>query len=254
MISAEPAMRHASRWPTLAASDAGAARRCCDGDMAADGDAVARASRSCSASYDAYLAKFGDRCLEELKLESATLHDDPLLLAAGGRARGARGVARPSARGRQRRAVVTAMRHARRRRARVATALGGRPLRALLFGWVLRARRGARSRPREPALRADAPVRPRAAHLRRARASATPPSDCSTTRATSSTWKVDEVARLRRRHRGQHRPARAGAAAEGRVRRATASCRRAGRPLRDARHGPRGPRLHRAVRASNVHA
>ena len=27
-----------------------------------------------------YLAKFGDRCLDELKLESATLHDDPLPL------------------------------------------------------------------------------------------------------------------------------------------------------------------------------
>jgi len=30
--------------------------------------------------YDAYLEKFGDRCLEELKLESETLHDDPLVL------------------------------------------------------------------------------------------------------------------------------------------------------------------------------
>jgi pyruvate,water dikinase len=29
---------------------------------------------------DEYLAKFGDRCLDELKLESATLHDDPLPL------------------------------------------------------------------------------------------------------------------------------------------------------------------------------
>lgn len=33
-----------------------------------------------SALYDAYLAKFGDRCLEELKLESETLHEDPLVL------------------------------------------------------------------------------------------------------------------------------------------------------------------------------
>jgi pyruvate,water dikinase len=32
------------------------------------------------AEYQAYLDKFGDRCLEELKLESPTLHDDPLLL------------------------------------------------------------------------------------------------------------------------------------------------------------------------------
>jgi rifampicin phosphotransferase len=33
-----------------------------------------------SALYDAYLSKFGDRCLEELKLESETLHEDPLVL------------------------------------------------------------------------------------------------------------------------------------------------------------------------------
>lgn len=32
------------------------------------------------AKYQAYLDKFGDRCLEELKLESATLYDDPLIL------------------------------------------------------------------------------------------------------------------------------------------------------------------------------
>jgi pyruvate,water dikinase len=30
--------------------------------------------------YHNYLAQFGDRCLDELKLESATLHDDPLML------------------------------------------------------------------------------------------------------------------------------------------------------------------------------
>lgn len=33
-----------------------------------------------SALYDAYLVKFGDRCFEELKLESETLHEDPLVL------------------------------------------------------------------------------------------------------------------------------------------------------------------------------
>jgi len=31
-------------------------------------------------SYEAYLEKFGDRCLQELKLESPTLHDDPMPL------------------------------------------------------------------------------------------------------------------------------------------------------------------------------
>ena len=33
-----------------------------------------------SALFEAYLEKFGDRCLEELKLESETLHEDPLVL------------------------------------------------------------------------------------------------------------------------------------------------------------------------------
>jgi rifampicin phosphotransferase len=33
-----------------------------------------------AAEYQDYLQKFGDRCLEELKLESSSLHDDPLLL------------------------------------------------------------------------------------------------------------------------------------------------------------------------------
>jgi rifampicin phosphotransferase len=32
------------------------------------------------ASYESYITKFGDRCLEELKLESKTLHDNPLVL------------------------------------------------------------------------------------------------------------------------------------------------------------------------------
>jgi phosphohistidine swiveling domain-containing protein len=41
---------------------------------------VVRQCSEFSALYDAYLEKFGDRCLEELKLESETLHDDPLVL------------------------------------------------------------------------------------------------------------------------------------------------------------------------------
>ena len=32
------------------------------------------------AGYEEYLAKFGDRCLEELKLESETLHENPMVL------------------------------------------------------------------------------------------------------------------------------------------------------------------------------
>lgn len=52
-----------------------------------------------SALYDAYLEKFGDRCLEELKLESETLHDDPLVLLRniGEVARGTSTTNRPNA-------------------------------------------------------------------------------------------------------------------------------------------------------------
>jgi pyruvate,water dikinase len=41
-----------------------------------------RADPILSDAYTAYLQKFGDRCTEELKLESATLHDDPTPLLA----------------------------------------------------------------------------------------------------------------------------------------------------------------------------
>jgi phosphohistidine swiveling domain-containing protein len=41
---------------------------------------VVRQHPEFSTLYDAYLAKFGDRCLEELKLESETLHEDPEVL------------------------------------------------------------------------------------------------------------------------------------------------------------------------------
>ena len=45
-------------------------------------DILRRASANAEfhAAYRAYLERFGDRCLDELKLESATLSDDPLPL------------------------------------------------------------------------------------------------------------------------------------------------------------------------------
>ena len=86
-----------------------------------------------SALYDAYLAKFGDRCLEELKLESPTLHDDPLLLlrSVGQLARrlAACGLATQSFDESQLRRAAEA---------RVKSALRFRPVRRLLFRWVLR--------------------------------------------------------------------------------------------------------------------
>jgi pyruvate,water dikinase len=95
-------------------------------------------------SFAAYLDEFGERCLEELKLETLTLADEPLqLYRAVGRLAGAparlpnaAGVAAPHA---APRALAEA---------RVDAALGRRGPRARLFGWVLREAR-ARVRDRE---------------------------------------------------------------------------------------------------------
>jgi phosphohistidine swiveling domain-containing protein len=79
IISAEPAQRIA-RMGTLAARDPQLAAVLASGDRAAlasDGE-LAR-------EVESYIAKFGDRCTEELKLESITLGEDPrpLLMAIG---------------------------------------------------------------------------------------------------------------------------------------------------------------------------
>jgi pyruvate,water dikinase len=88
------------------------------------------------------LEKFGDRCLDELKLESPTLHDDPLLLL--------RSVGRVAL---QPKAIDTDTESAEvavRRRAEnaVGQALARSPLKHLVFRWVLKHAR-ARIRDRE---------------------------------------------------------------------------------------------------------
>lgn len=102
------------------------------------------------AQYEEYLAKFGDRCLEELKLESPTLQDDPLMLlrsvgslaAVRGQASGGmEGGMEPIAPGPQ-----PSLRH--RAEAQVQQFLQAAPLRRLLFNWVLQNAR-ARVRDRE---------------------------------------------------------------------------------------------------------
>jgi rifampicin phosphotransferase len=80
-----------------------------------------------------YLDRFGDRTTDELKLESPTLRDDPLMLVRSvGRL--AEQVARSPAGGEQH--TVTEPRVAAERQA--AAALQGHPLRGLVFAWVLR--------------------------------------------------------------------------------------------------------------------
>lgn len=90
----------------------------------------------------AYLDKFGDRCLEELKLESPTLHDDPLLLL-----RSIGQLARHPARNdvQQEKRDLERRRQAERR---MREALGSQPLRLALSRWVLQNARG-RLRDRE---------------------------------------------------------------------------------------------------------
>lgn len=77
--------------------------------------------------YRAYLEKFGDRCLEELKLESSTLHDDPQMLF--------RSIARLA--GSPSRVGVDAAAVGKAAEVRAAKALEGRALRKAIFGFVI---------------------------------------------------------------------------------------------------------------------
>jgi rifampicin phosphotransferase len=76
MISAEPA-RRVKEMARVAGIDGGFVAALCDGPPELIEQRMPADFRRL---YEGYLAKFGDRCLEELKLESPTLHDDPMTL------------------------------------------------------------------------------------------------------------------------------------------------------------------------------
>lgn len=137
IISVEPVRRVREMARAAAAEpDLAGLLRCGGAD-----DALARLRRSprLYREYEQYLARFADRCPEELKLESVPLDRDPLpLLRAIGSLAGAAPAAQESARPSLRLAA----------QARVAQALRARPLRRALFAWVLRHAR-ARVRDRE---------------------------------------------------------------------------------------------------------
>ena len=132
MLSFGLLKRAAERWcgdvtlaPALLAGSGGmtsaeparAVQRLAALDAAGDRDAFAR-------ELAAYVARFGDRCESELKLESPTLHDDPQpLLEAIARLRDAANVD-PTA-------AAERMRAGAERRAR--TALRARPMQAFVF-------------------------------------------------------------------------------------------------------------------------
>jgi rifampicin phosphotransferase len=90
IVSAEPAQRIA-RMGALAAEDPALVAALAAGDPAA-----LAAHPALAREVESYIAKFGDRCTEELKLESITLADDPLplLAAIAGAARSARAAPR----------------------------------------------------------------------------------------------------------------------------------------------------------------
>jgi pyruvate,water dikinase len=93
------------------------------------------------AELDAYIERFGDRCLEELKLESPSLRDDPTTLVRAIASYAQRG---PDAGGGE--PIDGSLRAA--AEARVAERLGGKPVRRAVFRWVL-AHARARVRDRE---------------------------------------------------------------------------------------------------------
>lgn len=81
MISAEPATR-VQEMASIAAPHGDLVSALCDAPL----DEALRTIRDhpvFRTRYESYIEKFGDRCLEELKLESETLHENPLVLLRG---------------------------------------------------------------------------------------------------------------------------------------------------------------------------
>ncbi|MCY3666824.1 MAG: PEP-utilizing enzyme [Gemmatimonadetes bacterium] len=139
MISAEPAKRIVE-MATVAARHSELTEVLCHG-AATVAEQALRRHEELARLYDDHLATFGDRCLDELKLESTTLFDDPepLLRSIGhAAARLARGQTFDV--GHQSAVRQTAEERVRR-------ALARRPVRRAIFAWVLRnARRRVRNR------------------------------------------------------------------------------------------------------------
>jgi pyruvate,water dikinase len=141
MISAEPAKR-VREMAALVVGDAGAVATLCDGSRRAI-ESWLQTAPAFRERYEAYIEKFGDRCLEELKLESLTLHDEPLtLLRSVGQFARRFGAAGMMAEGRTEAKLRSQAEH------RVAEKLGGSRLRRTVFAWVLGQTR-ARVRDRE---------------------------------------------------------------------------------------------------------
>jgi pyruvate,water dikinase len=143
LASAEPIVR-LKRMAALAAGDP-SLLELLSGAPAADILAAAVVRPAFHDEYRAYLDRFGERSANELKLETETLLDDPLpLLRAVGT------LARQGRPGREATAssAVTGDTLRVRAQGRVSDSLRGRPIRRLVFNWVLKHAR-ARVRDRE---------------------------------------------------------------------------------------------------------
>lgn len=139
MISAEPAKR-VRRMAEMIREDGAFTRLLTEGELA-EIEGAMPSQRAFRKAYADYLEKFGDRCLDELKLESATLHDDPLLLLRSiGQFAKRLGEQDPREGG----SVEAEIRATAEER--VADALKGHALKRLLYRWVLK---HARSRVRD---------------------------------------------------------------------------------------------------------
>jgi pyruvate,water dikinase len=131
VISAEPA-RLIQAMAEKLIRDTPLIDRLCHGDRA-DAERAIAEKPDVQTMYRSYLDRFGERCMEELKLETLTLADDPtpLLRSIGHTARrlqsGGGGTDRDSAaaRGRQ------------KAEQQLVVALKGHPLRRLIYRWVL---------------------------------------------------------------------------------------------------------------------
>jgi pyruvate,water dikinase len=139
MISAEPAAR-VRRLAEVARTEPALAAALCDGSLPAILRAMVQVPKF-RAEFDAYVERFGDRCLEELKLESPTLHDDPILLL-----RSVGQLAHRLAEGETPAGASHEVEVRRRAEDQVRAALRFRPLRRLVFAWVLK---NARNRVRD---------------------------------------------------------------------------------------------------------
>jgi phosphohistidine swiveling domain-containing protein len=130
MVSAEPAAR-VRELAGIAAHDAELVRRLCEGSN----DEALRSVRNhpeFAARFDSYLAKFGDRCMEELKLESETLDENPAVLL-----RSVGQFARMLAGGNEA-APAKAIDAGRQAEEKTRTALARSPLKRLTMMWILR--------------------------------------------------------------------------------------------------------------------